>query len=203
MENPLTAAWQGPFGGVPPFDRAQVGHFKPAIEAAMAAELAAIDRITADPAPATFENTTAALERAFRDFDRATMIYRIYSRSMSSPEYQAIEREMEPKLAAFRDRIVQNEKLFARIAAVYENRDGAGLTAEQKRLAWLRYTDFVRAGARLDARSKLRLSEINQSLASLYTRFTQNVLADEAQAGARRRQRGAQHAFQRGAVPHA
>ena len=171
--------WRGPLGGVPPFDQADVSRFGTELEEAMAAELAAIDRITADPSPPTFANTFEPLERAIRDFDRATVLYRIFGRSMSSPEYQAVEREMEPRLAAFRDRIVQDEKLFARIAAVYEAREQAGLDAEQKRLAWLRYTDFVRAGAKLGAADKARLSEINQRLASLYTRFTQNVLADE------------------------
>jgi peptidyl-dipeptidase Dcp len=92
---------------------------------------------------------------------------------------QAVEREMAPKLAAFNDRITQNEKLFRRIAAVYEAREAAGLDPEQKRLAWLYYTEFVRAGARLDAPAKKRLSEINQRLATLFTQFSQNVLADE------------------------
>ena len=179
-DNPLLQPWQGPFGGVPPFDQAKVPHFRPALEAAIAAELAAIDRIAADASPATFANTLAPLERAMRDFDRASTVYRIYSRSMSSPEHQAVEREMEPKLAALRDAVVQNEKLFARIAAVHEGAGAAGLTPEQRRLAWLRYTDFVRAGARLDAAAKRRLAGINQRLAGLYTRFNQNVLADEA-----------------------
>ena len=180
MDNPMTASWRGPFGGLPPFAEAKVEHFKPALEAAIAAELAAIERIANDPAPPTFANTHAALERAFRDFDRAAAVYRIYSRTMSSPEYQAVEREMEPKLAALRDQVVQNAKLFARIAAVQEGADKAGLTAEERRLAWLRHSDFVRAGASLDAGPKARLGEINQRLATLYTTFNQNVLADEA-----------------------
>jgi peptidyl-dipeptidase Dcp len=92
---------------------------------------------------------------------------------------QAVEREMAPKLAAFSDQITQNEKLFARIAAVYETRGKSGLTPEQQRLTWVYYTDFVRAGAQLDAQAKKRLSEINQQLASLYTKFGQNVLTDE------------------------
>jgi peptidyl-dipeptidase Dcp len=86
---------------------------------------------------------------------------------------------MAPKIAAFSDKITQNEQLFARIAAVYDARETSGLTPEQKRLVWLVYTDFVRSGARLDATAKLKLSEINQKLAGLYTRFGQNVLADE------------------------
>ncbi len=180
MTIPPGAAWSGPFGGVPPFDNARVADFKPALEAAIAAQLAAIDRIAGDPSPPTFDNTHAPLERALRDFDRAAAVYRVFGRTMSSPEYQALERELEPRLAALRDQMVQNAQLFARIAAVHEGAEGAGLTAEQKRLAWLRYTDFVRAGAGLDAAAKMRLAEINQRLAGLYTRFNQNVLADEA-----------------------
>ena len=98
---------------------------------------------------------------------------------MNTPEFQAVETEMAPKLAAFRDRITQNAKLFERIAAVYDARETAGLTPEQKRLAWLYYTDFVRAGAKLSPEAKKRVSEVNQRLASLFTKFSQNVLADE------------------------
>ncbi len=98
---------------------------------------------------------------------------------MNTPEFQAVETEMAPKLAAFRDRITQNGRLFERIAAVYEAREKAGLTPEQQRLAWLYYTDFVRAGAKLSPAAKERLSDINQRLASLFTKFSQNLLADE------------------------
>src|ERR1700752_2549951 len=98
---------------------------------------------------------------------------------MSSDAFKLVERTMAPRLAAFRDRIVQNEALFARIAAVYEARHEAGLAPEQVRLAWNRYTDFVRAGAKLGAAAKKRLAAVNERLASLYTQFSQNVLADE------------------------
>ncbi len=178
-ENPLLQRWSGPYGGVPPFDAVRVEQFEPALEAGMAEQLAEIEKIATDPAAASFENTIAALERAGRSLDRVTTFYGIYSSTLSSPEFQAIETQMAPRLAAFSDQITQNEKLFARIAAVYEARERSKLTAEQKRLAWLDHTNFVRAGARLDAPAKKRMSEINQRLASLFTRFSQNVLADE------------------------
>ena len=108
MATNLAAAWSGPFGGVPPFDKADVSAFKPQLEAAMAAQLAAVDRIAADPEPATFENTLAALERAERDFYQASVVYGTFGRNMSSPEYQAVEREMEPRLAGLYDRMVRN-----------------------------------------------------------------------------------------------
>src|SRR6185503_3233811 len=90
-----------------------------------------------------------------------------------------VELVMEPKLAAFGDRIVQNEKLFRRIAAVYEAREKANLTTEQKRLAWLKYTEFARSGAKLGEEAKRKVAAINERLATLYTEFSQNVLADE------------------------
>src|SRR5262249_25110961 len=111
--------------------------------------------------------------------DRASSIFGIYSSTMSTPEFQKVEEEMAPRLAAFSDKITQNEKLFRRIAAVYDAREASNLTPEQKRLVWLDYTNFVRGGAKLDAPAKARLSEINQRLATLYTKFSQNLLADE------------------------
>jgi len=177
--NPLLAPWTGPYGGVPPFDKARVEYLKPGLEAGMAEALAEIDRITANPEAPTFENTIAAMERGGHMLDRVITVYGIYSSTLNDEAVQAVEREMAPKLAAFGDRITQNEALFKRIAAVYETRETAGLTPEQQRLVWKNYTDFVRAGAKLDAAAKQRLSQINQQLAGLYTKFGQNVLADE------------------------
>ena len=118
--NPLLAPWTGPYGGVPPFDRASVELLGPAMEAAMAAELAEVEAIAANPEPPTFGNTIAALERAGRTKDRVDTIYGIYSSSLAGPEFQALERAMAPRLAAHRDRITQNEALFRSIEAIYD-----------------------------------------------------------------------------------
>jgi peptidyl-dipeptidase Dcp len=177
--NPLLAKWEGPFGGVPPFDRVQIALFKPALEAAMAEQLAEIDGIAKTSAAPDFENTIAALERAGNTYDRVTTLYYIWASNMSTPEFQVIQREMAPRLAAFNDQITQNEALFKRIDAVYNSPAKAKLNPEQQRLAWLYYTNFVRAGARLQPEAKKRLSEINQKLAGLFTKFSQNVLAEE------------------------
>jgi peptidyl-dipeptidase Dcp len=179
MQNPLLPTWTGPYGGVPPFDKVKVEQFKPALEAGMAEALKEIDAIANNPAPPTFQNTLAAMEGAGRTFDRVSNVFGIYSGGMATDDFQAVETEMSPRLAAFSDKVTQNEKLFKRIAAVYDARETSNLTPEQKRLAWLVYTNFVRGGAKLEPTAKKRLSEINQRLASLYTTFSQNVLADE------------------------
>jgi peptidyl-dipeptidase Dcp len=178
-DNPLLQPWTGPYGGVPPFDKVRVADFKPALEAAMAESLVAVDRIANNPEPPTFANTIAAMEGYSRTYDRVNAIYGIWISNMSSDEFQPIEQEMAPKLAAFSDQINQNDALFRRIEAVYNSPSKEQLTPEQQRLTWLVYTNFVRAGAKLDPAKKARLSEINQELAGLYTRFSQNVLADE------------------------
>ncbi len=178
--NPLLEKWTGPYQGVPAFDRYQVAQFEPALEAGMAEQLAEIDRIVADPAAPSFENTIAAMERAGRTLTRVASVYGIWSATLSTPDFQAVEQKMAPKLAAFQDRITQNEPLFKRIDAVYQTRSSAGLSAEQQRLVWVYYNNFVRAGAKLGAEPKRRLSEINQRLATLFTSFSQNLLADEA-----------------------
>ena len=178
-ENPLLAKWEGPYGGVPPFDKVQIPLFKSALEAAMAEQLKELEQIAANPAAPDFENTIAAFERAGRTLSRVGTLYGVWGATMSSPEYQAVQREMAPRLAAFNDQITQNEALFKRVEAVYNSPAKAKLNAEQQRLAWLYYTNFVRAGARLNADAKKRLSQINQQLAGLYTRFSQNVLAEE------------------------
>jgi peptidyl-dipeptidase Dcp len=175
----LLAPWTGPYGGVPPFDKAKVADFQPALEAGMAEQLAEIERIASDPAAPTFENTIAAMERTGRALDRAINVYGVYGSTMNDEAVQAVERAMAPKLAAFSDQITQNARLFERIAKVYDVREQSGLTPEQQRLTWVYYTNFVRAGAKLDAKAKERLSAINQELASLYTGFGQNVLKDE------------------------
>lgn len=176
----LLAPWTGPFGGLPPFAAVSVAAFPAALQTGMDTQLAEIETIAHNPAAPTFDNTIAALESAGRTLDRVLAIYHIYSGCLSDAAVQEVEREMEPRLAAFHDAITQNEALFKRIAHVYARREHNGLTAEQQRLAWVQYQNFARAGARLDAPSKARLSEINQALAGLFTEFSQRILKDES-----------------------
>ena len=178
-ENPLLAPWTGPFGGVPPFDKVKAADFQPALEAAMAQTLIEIAAIADNPAPPTFENTIGALEQAGLASDRASTIYSIWSGTLSTPEVRAVDRAVQPKLAAHSDKVLQNAKLFQRIDAVYQARDKSKLTPEQARLTEIRWNSFVRGGARLDPEAKTRLAAINFQLAGYFTIFNQNLLAEE------------------------
>lgn len=177
--NPVLAPWTGPYGGAPAFGEIKAAHFAPALEAAMAAYRAEVEAIASDPSPAGFANTLEALERAGGDYRQATSLLSVFVSTMNTPEMRAVQRELAPKLAAFRDAIMHNRALFERIRAVYAARETAGLTPEQARLAEVVHRRFERQGAALPDADKQRLAGINQRLASLYTAFSQNILADE------------------------
>ncbi|HET9595642.1 MAG TPA: M3 family metallopeptidase [Anaeromyxobacteraceae bacterium] len=179
--NPLLAPWTGPYGGVPPFDQVKVPDLAAAVDAAMQQQLQEIDRIADDPAPPTFQNTLVALEHTGRALDRAGAIFNVYTSTMADDAVQALERDVSPKLAAHRDRIFQNEKLFRRIAAVSDSPERAKLDPEAQRLTWWTATQFARSGARLQGDAKKKLADLNQKLAVLHTRFAQNVLGDEVE----------------------
>src|SRR5207237_5144577 len=85
--NPLLAEWEGPYGGVPPFDKVQVALFKPALEEAMTQNLTEVEAIAKDSAAPNFENTIAALERTGRTLDRVTTIYNVWGSTMAGPEF--------------------------------------------------------------------------------------------------------------------
>jgi len=173
----LLAAWSGPHGGVPPWDRIELSAFRDAFATGIALYLAEVDVIAQNPEPATFANTLAAYQDAGRHFDRAETLFSVQTSSLATPEVQAIDREWSPKIAAAYDAITFDDKLFGRIAAVHATR--AGLSPEQRRLVELTYNRFVNAGAKLDATQKAELGRINQELAVLFTDFGNKVLADE------------------------
>jgi peptidyl-dipeptidase Dcp len=178
--NPVIAPYTGPFGGLPHFDKVKVSDFKPGLEAAMAENDAQIAAIVANKAAPTFETVIAPLEDAGRALGRAYRYYGVWSSNLSTPEFQAVEGEMDPKLAAYQDKINQNTALFAKIEAVYNSAAKPRLTPEQQRVTWVWYDGFVRSGAKLGPDAKKRVAAINEELAGLYTQFNKNLLADES-----------------------
>ena len=177
-QNPLLTDWTGPFG-LPPFGAVTPESFRPAFDAALAAHRAEIDRIAADPAAPTFDNTIAALERSGRVLDRVSNVFWVLAGADTGDAIEEVERAVSPLLARHASAMYLNRALFARIADLYVRRDSLGLTPEQARVLERYHTRFVRAGAALEKPAQDRLAAINERLASLGTQFAQNVLADE------------------------
>ena len=179
LDNPLLAEFDGPYGGVPAFDKMNLDDLKPAIEWGMAKNLAEVELIANNPKAPTFENTILALEKAGTDLGRVFNYWGIWGSNLSSNEFRAIQREMSPKLSDFNSKITQNEALFARVKAVYDNPAKADMRPDQQRLIQITYDGFARNGATLDADGKARYAAINKRLAELHTKFGNNVLNDE------------------------
>lgn len=177
-QNPLLARWNTSFG-LPPFQRIEVRHFKPALEAAFRSHLAEIKAIASNPAKPSFANTIVALEKSGQDLSRVAGVFYNLESTDSTPELQEIAREMSPRFAAHDTKIHLDQKLFKRIDDLYSRRDKLDLTDEQRRVLERHHLSFLRAGAKLSSPQKARVKEINARLASLVTQFMQNVLKDE------------------------
>lgn len=176
--NPLLASWRTPFKA-PPFDRIEPRHFKPAFNEALRAHRQEIADIAGKAAKPTFANTIVALEKSGALLNKVADVFFNLASADTNEALQAVEREMAPKLAKHQSALLLNRRLFLRIADLYERRAELGLDAEALRLLERTYKGFERAGAKLDAKARRRIAEINTELATLGTAFTQNVLADE------------------------
>lgn len=175
--NPLTL-WTGPLG-LPDFSRIGDGDFGPVFDAALAAHMAQIEAIAANPERPTIDNTLKALELSGQELDRVSSIFWCKAGADTNDTIQALERAISPKMARHFSSISMNEKLFARIDDLYQRREKLALDAETLRVLEKTWKRFVRSGAKLDAEGKKRLAAINEELSALGTTFGQNVLADE------------------------
>ena len=178
-ENPLltesTLDYQAP-----DFSKIRPAHFVPAIEEGIRIQLAEIDSITSNTAAPTFENTVLAYEKSGRLLARATSILSALVGADGTEELQKIDEETTPMLSAHHDALLLNEKLFARVKAVYDQR--SSLQGEDLRLTEVLYDQFVHEGALLSAADKEALKKINSEIAVLQTKFTNQVNAGTKEA---------------------
>jgi peptidyl-dipeptidase Dcp len=179
------AAWspgdvfEGPYGGVPAFDKMDIALIEPALEEGMAAQRKEIDAITANPDAPTFENTIAAMEDTGRELNRVLAYYYLWGSNLSTPEFREIETRMDPEIQAFYDSINQNQALFARVDAVRQGAEYDTLTPAQQRLVEIIHQQFTRNGGTLTGEKAEKFAQINKELAGLYAEFSGNLLADE------------------------
>jgi peptidyl-dipeptidase Dcp len=178
MTNPFFEDWTAPYGA-PPLDRIAPEHFAPAYDRALAEHSAEIVAIAENPAAPSFENVVVALEKSGRLLTRVEGVFHNLAAAATNEALQAIELEMAPRLSAHWSAISMHPVLFARLDAVYRQRDTLGLDTESLRVLERYHLDFVRSGAQLKGGDRDRLAAIAQRLAVLGTQFNQNVLGDE------------------------
>ncbi|HEX8512115.1 MAG TPA: M3 family metallopeptidase [Allosphingosinicella sp.] len=179
-DNILLADWTGPYDGVPPWDKVTPELFPEAIQFGIDEQRREVLAIANSADAPTFANTVEALEKAGQRLDRVLSLFGVMTDNMTTPAYQALEKEWSPKLSAASDEITLNPKLFQRVKAVYEARQSAGLDAKQQRLVTRLYDSFVRRGANLNPEQKQQLTAYNSQLAGKFATFGEKVLADES-----------------------
>jgi peptidyl-dipeptidase Dcp len=175
--NPLTVPSNLPFG-FPRFDLIRHEHYRPAFDAGVAEQRAEIETIATDADEPTFANTIEALERSGRTYQQMMRVWTNLCSSMSTPQMQALESELAPRIAEHTDAIRLDPRLFGRIDAVHARRHEAGLTPEQVRVVERHHRDFVRAGAALPDGARATLRDLNLQITSLTTEFGNRVLAE-------------------------
>ncbi|WP_417362535.1 M3 family metallopeptidase [Gallaecimonas pentaromativorans] len=158
----------------PQFDKITTADYLPAFEQGIKEHNSEIEAIANNSEAPTFDNTIVAMEKSGALLTRVSTVFGNLSGLVSNDQYQKIEEEMAPKLAAHSDNIYMNPKLFARVQAIYNNKDS--LSKEDQRLAQFYYTNFVRAGAKLSDQDKAKLRDINGELAKLSSQFNTNIL---------------------------
>lgn len=174
--NPLTSPSTLPFQA-PRFDLITDADYQPALEQGMAEQRAEMARIANDPAPPTFDNTIAAMERSGRLLDRAGQTFFGVVQANTNDALDKIQMIEAPKLSQHGDAIFLDPRLFARVRALYDKRDTLGLDAEQRRVLEIYYGDFVRAGAQLSDADKAKLRVLNTRISSATTAFQQKLQA--------------------------
>ncbi len=177
QDNPFLTPYKTPFE-TPPFDRIQIGHYLPAMQEGIKRQQAEIDAIVNNRKAATFENTIVALDMSGQLLGNVAAVFYSLLEALTSPQMQDLANELSPLLSAHNDNINLNDKLFARVKAVYEQRTRLKLNEVQRYLLENTYRGFVRSGALLDEKQKIRLRDINKEHSLLVLKFSDNVLAE-------------------------
>ncbi|MEN9342874.1 MAG: hypothetical protein RIR24_461, partial [Actinomycetota bacterium] len=167
---------------LPDFSKIRTEHYLPAFYAGCEEHLAEVQEILESGEP-TFENTLVALEQSGKLLERMLVVFYNKSSSDTNDELDKIEEEIAPKLAAHEDSIRLNPALYARVEQLYNKRESLGLDAESDWLLVRYYEDFRKAGAHLSETERTRAMQINQRLAELDTKFSQQLLADTNDLG--------------------
>ena len=175
--NPFFGTYNTPHGTVP-FDQIKLEHYEPAIVEGIAQQKAEIDAIVNNPEAPTFANTIEPYELSGDLLERTTNVFANQLSANTCDELQELANKLMPMLSEHENDIFLNEKLFARIKQVYDNRNNEQLNAEQLKLLEDIYIGFTRSGANLNDEQKATLRELTKQLSLLSLQFSNNLLKE-------------------------
>jgi peptidyl-dipeptidase Dcp len=175
-QNPFFGPYDTPRETIP-FDRIRTEHYEPAFVEGMKRHLDEIDAIVNCPEAPTFENTIVAFETSGRFLARVSSVFYNLNSAETNDEMQALARKIVPQLSAHGNSIKLNEKLFARVKAVYEQKE-IQRTPEQDMLLNNVYESFLRSGANLEGDAKEKYKELSTKLSTLSLQFGERNLKE-------------------------
>ncbi len=176
-QNPFFEPFTTPHGTLP-FNRIRVEHYEPAIREGIARQNKEIDAIINNSEPATFQNTILALENSGKLLQQVETVFGNLLSAETNDAMQELAKELMPLLNEHANNISLNEKLFARVKAVYDQRLSDGLTVEQLKLVENTYEGFIRNGVNLQGTDKAKYRELSQKLSLLTLQFSENNLKE-------------------------
>ena len=174
--NPLLEEWNTPYQ-TPPFSKIELKHYEPAFDYAIEQNRADIDAIINNPEAPTFENTIVAMEQAGELLGRVSGLFFVLNNCCTNAEMQQIALNVTPKLTALSNDVSLNPELFARVKAVYEERESLNLDVEDRQLLEETYKGFARSGALLEGEDQELYRQYTTELSNLTLKFGQNALA--------------------------
>ena len=176
-QNPFFEPFNTPHGTMP-FDRIAIEHYEPAIREGIARQNKEIDAIINNPEPATFQNTILALEESGKLLQQVENVFGNLLSAETNDAMQELAKELMPLLNEHANNISLNERLFARVKAVYKQRQNESLSAEQMKLLEDTYDGFIRSGVNLQGADKEKYRELSQKLSLLALQFSENNLKE-------------------------
>ena len=176
-DNPFFTEYKTPFQ-VPPFDKIDTTDYMPAFMEGIRQHNAEIDAIISNTATPNFENTILAFDKSGKLLTRVSKVFYNLNEAETNKQLQSLARQLSPVMSKHGDDIALNEKLFARIKAVYDKRKVMSLDDQQLRVVEKYFRDFERQGANLSPENKDRLRKLNEELSMLSLTFGENLLAE-------------------------
>ena len=182
MDNSFFKEWSTPFQ-TPPFEEIKLEHYLPAFEEGIKLQKAEVDAIVNNNEIPTFANTIEAMEKSGKLLTKVSSMFYNLNSANTNDEMQTIAKTVAPMLSKHNDDINLNEKLFAKVKSIYNEKDGLNLTTEQNKVLKDYYDGFIRGGANLTNEQKEKFRKLNEELSLLSLKFGENLLKETNAVG--------------------
>ena len=160
------------FSDLPLFDAVAPSDIATALDVLLTNADEALETVTAADFPANWNQISSVLDVNVEKLSRAWGAVNHLHSVADSPDLRAAYTEALPRVTAFYTRMGADERLYAK----YKTIATAALNAEQKRAHTLAVRNFVLSGAELTGAAKERFAEIQERMADVSQKFSENVL---------------------------